>query len=323
METMERIIGKSILVTGGTGLVGGHLVEALCERKCRVVVLYRSLDSRSYFASKKLSQKSIMVVGDLKDADRIFDIVTKYEIEYIFHLGAQAIVPTAYSNPLETIATNVMGTVHILEAVRRYPGIKGVVIASSDKAYGKSEKTYKESDPLCGDHPYEVSKSSADMIAFTYYKTYGLPIIITRFGNIYGPGDLNMSRIVPGIMKSILSGEKLVLRSDGTHIRDYIYVGDVVSGYLFLLSNIKKIKGEAFNLSSSDSISVVDLIRLAEKILHKKILYSIANTAVNEIPFQHLDYQKIQKFGWTSKCTLRKGLPLTYAWYLSQRNALL
>ena len=315
MEDMERLEGKSVLVTGGTGLVGGHLVEALLQRKCRVVIPYRSVDPRSYFSTQKLAERSIMAIGDLKDAERMFDIVTKYEIEYIFHLGAQPIVPTAYNNPLETIATNVMGTVHVLESARRYPGVKGVIVASSDKAYGKSDKPYQENDPLRGDHPYEVSKSSADLIAYSYFKTYGLSIVITRFGNIYGPGDLNISRIVPGIMKTILTEETLELRSDGTYVRDYIYVNDVVTAYIFLMDNINKASGNIYNISSNYSYSVFEMIKQVERILHKKVPYRVAHNAINEIPYQHLDCAKITALGWRPQGDLDDSIHKTYDWY--------
>ncbi len=316
---MERLERKSVLVTGGTGLVGGHLVEALLQRKCRVIVPYRSVDPRSYLVTEKFIEKTIMAIGDLKDAQRVFDIVTKYEIEYIFHLGAQAIVPIAYNNPLETITSNVMGTVHVLEAARRHPGVKGVIVASSDKAYGKSDIPYEENDPLRGDHPYEVSKSSADLIAYSYFKTYGLPVIITRFGNIYGPGDLNFNRIIPGIMKTLVTGETLVLRSDGTYRRDYVYVKDVVSGYLFLLERMAKVKGEAFNLSSDENLSVIDLIKKAENIFSKKIPYKIVNTAVNEIPYQHLDCAKITRLGWRPQGDFDTSIHNTYNWYKTHK----
>lgn len=316
---MERLKGKSVLVTGGTGLVGGHLVEALLQRKCRVVIPYRSVDPRSYLITQKLAGGTIMAIGDLKDAQRVFDIVTKYEIEYIFHLGAQPIVPTAYNNPLETIATNVMGTVHVLEAARRYQGVKGVIVASSDKAYGKSDKPYKETDPLRGDHPYEVSKSSADLIAYSFHKTYGLPIIITRFGNIYGPGDLNVSRIVPGIMKTIVTGEKLELRSDGTNVRDYIYVKDVVSAYIFLMDNMNKTSGNTYNISSTYSYSVLAMIKQAERILRKKVQYRVTNNAINEIPYQHLDCTKITALGWQPQGDLDSSIQKTYDWYVAYK----
>lgn len=322
MESMEGIKGKQILVTGGTGFVGSHLVEALIERGARVIVPYRSLDSSSYFITQNLDKKVVLASADLKDLRRVFDIVTKYEVEYIFHLAAQAIVTTAYHNPAETISTDIMGTVHVLEAARRYSGIQGIIVASSDKAYGKNAKICKEEDPLRGDHPYEVSKAAADLIAQAYFKTYHLPIVVTRFGNIYGPGDLNFNRIIPGIMKTLLTGEILGLRSDGTYVRDYVYVKDVVAGYLFLWEKIESIKGEAFNLSSQDSLSVIQLIKKAQKVFSRKIPYKIDNNAVNEIPYQHLDWKKIEKLGWLPSYNLEIGMKQTRDWYREHATAL-
>jgi CDP-glucose 4,6-dehydratase len=316
MENMEKLKGKNILVTGGTGFVGSHLVEELLKTGAHVVVPYRSADPSSYFATQGLRQHTVLVYDDLKDFDRTFEIVTKYEIDYIFHLAAQAIVPTAYINPRETIMSNVIGTTNILEAARLYSGIKGIIVASSDKAYGKSKKAYKETDPLRGDHPYEVSKSAADLIAYSYFKTYKLPVVITRFGNIYGPGDLNFNRIIPGIIKTLITGNTLIVRSDGTYKRDYVYVKDVVSAYIFLLRHLEKIKGESFNISYGYSISVGSLIRSAEKVFKKKIHFKISDSAINEIAYQHLDYSKIKKLGWAPSYRLPSSLRETYAWYL-------
>lgn len=315
MESMERLKGKRILVTGGMGFVGSHLVEALVAQGSQVVVPYRSFDPLSYFATQKLGDRVIMAAADLKDFNRVFDVITKYEIHYIFHLAAQAIVTTAYHNPIETMASNVLGTTNVLEAARRYPGIKGVLVASSDKAYGKSKRAYREGDPLRGDHPYEVSKAATDLIALAYFRTYQLPVVVTRFGNIYGPGDLNFNRIIPGIMKTLFTGETLILRSDGSYIRDYVYVKDVVGGYLFLAERTDKVKGEAFNLSSNDSLSVIDLIKESKKIFSQKISYKIGNFAVNEIPYQHLNYSKIKKLGWIPRYSLRRALNETLNWY--------
>lgn len=306
---------KIVFVTGGTGFIGSHLVEGLLANGARVIALYRSIDSASYFATQHLGQKTCLVAGDVKDAKRILDIVTKYEVEYILHLAAQPIIATAYYNPLETLSSNILGTANILEAARQYGKLKGIIVASSDKAYGKSTHTYMEGDPLRGDHPYDVSKSAADLIAYAYYRTYKLPIVVTRFGNIYGPGDLNFNRIIPGIMKAALTGQQLQIRSDGCYIRDYVYVGDVVKAYLFLLKRVSNQQGEAFNVSSETSLSVLDVVKEVEKILHMKIPFTVYNTAHNETPIQHLDYGKIQKLGWKSRVTFQKGIKEAFTWY--------
>lgn len=318
---MERLSGARILVTGGTGFVGSHLVEALIYRGASVVVPYRSLDPFSYFTTCGLAKKVILALTDVKDAARIFDIVTKYEIDYIFHLAALATVPTAYENPLETIATNVLGTANVLEAARRVSRVKGVIVASSDKAYGKSKRAYVEEDALRGDHPYEVSKSSADLIAYSYYKTYNIPVVITRFGNIYGEGDLNLSRIIPGTIKAIITNETLEIRSNGKYIRDYLYVKDVVNGYLALVKDIDKAKGEAFNFGSEETLSVIDVIRLIERILKRKINYTILDIAQNEIPYQSLDYSKIKKFlGWRPRYSISQTIKEIFQWYKKSSN---
>lgn len=315
LENMEGLKGKRILVTGGTGFVGSHLVDSLVEMGAHVIVLYRSLDPRSYFAIQKLSQKSLLVSADLKDFVRVFDLVTKYAVEYILHLGAQAIVETAYDNPRETILSNIVGTTNVLEAARLYGRVQGIVVASSDKAYGKTTKKYVETDPLSGDHPYEVSKSSTDLVAQTYAKTYGLPVIITRFGNIYGEGDLNFNRIIPGALQAMLTDTPLDIRSDGTFVRDYVYVKDVVSGYLTLLRNVQKAKGEAYNLSSNESMSVLEVLECIESTLKKKMRYSIRNTQKNEIPYQSLVFDKVKKLGYAPRYSLKKVLPGMLAWY--------
>lgn len=315
MENMESINGKNILVTGGTGFAGSHLVKELLRLGATVIVPIRSLDPRSYFATEQLGKKTVLAICNLKDEGRVLDVVSKYEIDYIFHLAAQAIVTTAYENPSETIISNIVGTTNILEAARRLSRVKGVIVASSDKSYGKSTKPYKETDPLRGDHPYDVSKSSTDLIAQAYSKTYNLPIVVTRFGNIYGEGDLNFSRIIPGIMKSIITKSQLELRSDGSYVRDYVYVKDVVSAYIFLLKNINQTKGQVFNISSNDSYSVISLVKKISQLTKNKFKYSILNVAKNEIPYQHLDDSKIRGLGWKSVYTISRTSKSILNWY--------
>lgn len=308
--------GKNILITGATGLVGSHLVERLLEEKANVFATYRSEDPRSYFFQKKMNEKAVMLICDLKDFQRVFDVVTHYEIDYIFHIAAQPIVDTAYYNPRETFEDNINGTINILESARLYGRVKGVVVASSDKAYGKKCSKATEDQPMAGDHPYDVSKSCADLIARTYAKTYGLPVAVSRFGNIYGPGDLNLNRIIPGIMKACLNNEKLDIRSDGKFIRDYVYVKDVVDGYLALMKKIPEVKGEAFNFSTGCNFSVLGLIEKIEPIIGKRVEYSILNNQKNEIPDQSLDFTKARKIlGWESKYTFENGIRETAKWY--------
>ncbi len=329
---IKNFTGKNILVTGGTGFVGSHLVEELVKQGANVITTFISTSPFSYFFTQGLNKKVMMVHLDVEDFEGIHDLIIKNNIEVIFHLAAQALVETAFYNPKRTLSTNIMGTANILESVRLYPKVKAVVVASSDKAYGKLDYTpevnygpkntsgvkdkYQESDPLRGDHPYEVSKSAADLICNSYFKTYKTPVVITRFGNIYGEGDLNFSRIIPGIMKSVASSQELSVRSNGKYIRDYLYVKDVVNGYILLSQNIEKIKGEAFNFGSDDTLSVLEVIKLIEKKLKKKVRFKIMNTAKNEIPYQSLDYSKIKKsMGWKPRYNLLKSIDKIYKWY--------
>lgn len=313
---MSVLKGKNVLVTGATGLVGSHVTEKLLELGANVVCTHRSFNPKSYFAHKKLQEKVVMANCDFKDFDRVLDVITKYEIEYIFHIGAQPIVETAYWNPRETLNDNVMGTVNILESARLYPRIKAVVVASSDKAYGKGSVDATEDFPMAGDHPYDVSKSCVDLIARTYAKTYKMPVAVSRFGNIYGPGDLNFNRIVPGIMKAVMNNETLELRSDGSFVRDYVYVREVVEGYIALAENIDKTKGEAFNFSTGYNFSVLDLLEKIPKIIGKECKYKVVNNQQNEIPAQSLNYEKAKRvLGWKEKYTFEEGIKETYEWY--------
>ena len=307
----------NILVTGGTGFVGSHLVEALLEEDANVFTTFLDLDPSSYFATKKLDEKTVMVQADVEDFEKLYDIVTKYDIEFIFHLAAQALVEPAYYNPRRTLRSNILGTINVLESAKLYPKIKAVIVASSDKAYGKLKKRkYTESDALKGDHPYEVSKSAADLIAYSYFKTYNLPVVITRFGNIYGEGDLNFSRIIPGTLKAIIENDTLQIRSNGKFVRDYIYVKDVINGYLLLAKNIDKAKGEAFNFGSKESLSVLKVVKLIAKLTDSEVKYKILDIEKNEIPYQSLDYKKINKmFSWEPQSSVTSTMNNIEKWY--------
>lgn len=309
--------GTHVLVTGGTGFVGSHVIEALLKRGAHVITTYVIEDPLSYFKSKGFERKVTKVRFDVRDCEGMKHLIARFNVEYVLHLAAQPLVDVALENPLYTLDTNIMGTVAVLEASRVAKSVRGVIVASSDKAYGKHGiKKYAETDRLQGDHPYEVSKSAADLICTSYMHTYALPVVTTRFGNIYGEGDMNLSRIIPGIMDAVINKRSLEIRSDGTYVRDYLYVKDVARGYLQLLDSFHEAQGNAFNFGSKETLSVLEVVKTLEKVLRRKVSYKLLNTASNEIPYQSLDFAKIKKkIGWVPRYTLKRTIPGMYRWY--------
>lgn len=303
---------KNILVTGGAGFIGSHLVDRLIKEGKSVVVI----DNLSSGRKENLNKKAKFYKIDIRDP-QISQIFKKEKPEVIFHLAAQSIVETAYKNPFETLEINIIGTTNILESCRLKGNLESIIITSSDKAYGKTKNLpYTEKNPLAGDHPYEVSKTATDLIAQTYFKTYNLPVVITRFGNIFGARDLNFSRIIPGIFESIIKNKELLIRSDGKMIREYIYVNDIIDGCIKLAQNIDKIKGEAFNFGSKNIFSVIEVVKKIEEILKVKVNYKILNTAKNEIPKQYLDWRKAKKMlNWQPKTSFEEGIKESFNWY--------
>ncbi|KKS90456.1 MAG: CDP-glucose 4,6-dehydratase [Microgenomates group bacterium GW2011_GWC1_43_11] len=312
---MERLEPLRVLVTGGAGFIGAHLVELLVRKKYDVTVIDIQNPCKSYFFLKSLDKKTNYQIIDITKREKVEAVFASVSPTYVIHLAALPIVQEAYDNPYDVFKTNIMGTVHVLEACRRTAGIQGILVASSDKAYGKTTKPYTEESPLKGDHPYDVSKSCTDLIAQTYGKTYGLPVIVTRFGNVFGEGDIHFDRIIPGICKALITNSVLEVRSDGTYIRDYVYVKDIALATAFLIRHMKRTAGQAFNISSDNNFSVLDLIKNTEKILKKHIHYTILNSAKSEIPYQHLNDNKIRALGWKNTHSLRRGLQQTYVWY--------
>ena len=317
--TMYSLLKKNILVTGGAGFVGGHLVEALLQLGAHVVVADIVFDKRSYLFTEKLHKKIVIKKFNICDYKKLVNLIQNSKIDFIFHLAAQALVEEAQDNPKKTLDNNILSTINVLEATRLNRRIKGVVIASSDKAYGDlHKKKYLETDALFGDSPYEVSKSVTDLLSTSYFKTYHTPIVITRFGNIYGEGDLNYSRIIPGIMNAVAQNITIEIRSNGKYVRDYLYVKDVVNGYILLAKHIDEVVGEAFNFGSRDTLPVLEVVKKVEKAVGKKITFKILNTAKNEIPYQSLDYSKIRKaIGWKQKFSLSSTSQKIYSWYES------
>jgi CDP-glucose 4,6-dehydratase len=312
---------RPVLVTGGTGLVGGWLIKELLTRKARVSALILDTDTSSeLFRSGDINRINV-INGNLSSYEDVTRALSQSEATTIIHLGAQTIVGTALLDPLTTFRSNIEGTWNLLEAARKMSGkITSVVVASSDKAYGSSRVLpYTEDQPLHGDGPYDVSKSCTDLIAQTYGNTYGLPVTVARCGNIYGGGDLNWSRIVPGTFLDIHNSRATEIRSDGTFTRDYVHVLDIVDAYLHLAESTEKmeINGEAFNFSRDEPLSVIELHKAIYEVAGVDYLKPIiSNTAKSEIKDQHLDSKKAREIlGWSSKVTLKEGLELTYDWY--------
>lgn len=311
---------RSVLVTGCTGLLGSWMVQELVERGANVVGLVRDWVPQSRLFTENLSQKITTVYGSIEDLAVLERTINEHEIDTVFHLAAQTIVGVANREPLGTFEANIKGTWNVLEACRRVGGVSRIVIASSDKAYGDQEiLPYDETTPLQGEHPYDVSKSCADLISRTYYVTYGLPVCITRCGNFYGGGDLNFNRIVPDTIRSALRGKPVVIRSDGTYIRDYFYVKDGVLAYLHLAEQMDRpeILGEAFNFSNELQITVLELV---QKILtHMDATHLspiVLNQAQNEIKHQYLSAEKARRLlNWHPQYSLDEALVETIAWY--------
>ncbi|MFH1133770.1 MAG: GDP-mannose 4,6-dehydratase [Nanoarchaeota archaeon] len=312
--------GRKVLVTGATGLLGSWLTKKLVDEKAEVTILQRDHPQFSELFLSGAAAKVNVARGQLESYYDIERVLNEYEIQFCFHLGAQAIVTTANRSPMSTFKSNVEGTWNVLEAARHHSLIQGVIVASSDKAYGSHDKLpYSEDAALQADHPYDVSKSCADLIAQSYHRTYGLPVGITRCGNFYGGGDLNFSRIVPGTIRSILKGEDVVIRSDGTFIRDYFYIKDAVKAYLLLAENLhrKDVVGQAFNFGTEKPNTVLEVVdQVIQTSGKKQVKKKILNQASNEIKAQYLSCAKARKFlNWKHDYDLAKGLKETYAWY--------
>lgn len=311
---------RSVLVTGCTGLLGNWLVAELLERGALVTGLVRDLVPQSRLYAGDWYRQINIVRGCVEDLPTVERAINEYEVDTVFHLAAQTIVGVANREPLATFETNIKGTWNILEACRRVGGVSRIVIASSDKAYGDQlVLPYSETTPLQGEHPYDVSKSCADLISRAYYVSYGLPVCITRCGNFYGGGDLNFNRIVPCTIRSALRDKPVVIRSDGTFIRDYFYAKDGVLAYLHLAEQMdrKEVLGEAFNFSNELQISVRGMVDRVLKLMGKSHLEPVVlNQAKNEIKHQYLSADKARKMlGWESKYPLEEGLKETIEWY--------
>jgi CDP-glucose 4,6-dehydratase len=311
---------RPTLVTGATGLVGGWLVRQLLAASAHVVCLVRDWEPQSELVRAGMIDRVTSVRGDVRDQALLERVLGEYEIATVIHLAAQTIVGIANRNPISTFETNIQGTWALLEACRRSPLVKQIILASSDKAYGDHlTLPYDEQTPLQGRHPYDVSKSCGDLIGTSYAVTYGLPVAITRCGNFYGGGDLNWNRIVPGTIRSILRGQRPIIRSDGQYVRDYFYVEDGAAAYLRLaecLAATPELRGEAFNFSNALQVTVLDIVWRILSLMHSDLEPDVRNEATNEIRHQYLDSSKArQTLSWQPLFSLEEGLRRTIAWY--------
>ncbi len=311
---------RPTFVTGATGLVGGWLVRRLLDSNADVVCLIRDWVPQCELVREGIIERVKVVRGDVRDKALLERTIEEYEIDTVFHLAAQTIVGTADRHPVSTFETNIGGTWSLLEACRRSLTVKQIVLASSDKAYGEHKKLpYHEELPLQGHYPYDVSKSCADLISQAYKATYGLPVAITRCGNFYGGGDLNWNRIIPGTIRSIVRGQRPLIRSNGKFVRDYFYVEDGAAAYMLLarqMAGKPDLQGQAFNFSNESQITVLDLVKSISDLMESDLEPDIRNDSQHEIPYQYLSATKARKMlGWDPLFSLEEGLKRTIAWY--------
>jgi CDP-glucose 4,6-dehydratase len=313
-------LDRPTFVTGGTGLLGSWLVQRLMTAGADVICLVRDWVPQSELVRTGALDRVKVLRGDIRDRDCLERALGEYEIDTVLHLAAQTIVTIANRNPISSFETNIAGTWNILEACRRSPKVKQIVLASSDKAYGDQVNLpYDENTPLQGQHPYDVSKSCADLIANTYAVSYDLPVSITRCGNFYGGGDLNWNRIVPGTIRSALRGQRPVIRSDGQYIRDYFYVEDGAAAYMLLaeqLASRSELRGEAFNFSNEIQVTVSQIVEKILGLMDAPFEAQILNEVSNEIRHQYLSADKARRvLGWSPMFSLDEALVKTIAWY--------
>ncbi|NMC62551.1 MAG: NAD-dependent epimerase/dehydratase family protein [SAR324 cluster bacterium] len=311
---------RPVFVSGATGLVGSWLVKQLINLNANIVCLIRDWVPESELFLSGAHTKVCIVRGDIRDREILERILGEYEVKTVIHLAAQTIVSIANRNPISTLESNILGTWTLLEACRHSHLVSEIVVASSDKAYGAHPKLpYDESFSMEGSSPYDVSKSCADLIARMYASTFGLPVCVARCGNIYGGGDLNWNRLIPGTIRSVIKGERPIIRSDGTFLRDYFYVEDAATAYLALarkLSESPELKGQAFNFSNEEPRRVLDVVNSIIKLMNSSLKPMILNEVHNEIHDQYLCSEKARNMlGWTPHYGLECGLSKSISWY--------
>jgi CDP-glucose 4,6-dehydratase len=309
-----------VLVTGATGLVGSWLVQRLLDAGADVVCLVRDAVPRSSLLVSGAIDRCVVVRGDVTDQALLERTLGEYEVSTVFHLAAQTVVGVANRNPVSTFESNIAGTWSLLEACRRSPLVESIVVASSDKAYGDQPVLpYDEEMPLQGRHPYDVSKSCTDLIAASYAHTYDLPVVITRCGNFFGGGDLNWNRLVPGVIRDVRRGRSPVIRGDGTHIRDYLYVEDGAAAYMLLAARLKidrQLRGRAYNISADHVMSARAFAERLVEAMGETFPLDIRGTASGEIREQRLDSSRARReLGWQPAFDLETAVARTIAWY--------
>lgn len=312
--------GRSVFVTGATGLMGGWLVKRLIGEGAEVVALVRDSCPKTMFATEGLADKVTVVDGCLENLPLLRRAMQEYSVQTVFHLAAQPLVGVAMADPISTLQINIQGTCNVLEAARQ-ANVAQTVVASSDKAYGCSQDLpYTETHPLQGIYPYDVSKSCADLISTMYARTYGLPVAILRCANLFGGGDLNFSRTIPGVIRSTLHGLQFRIRSDGKAIRDFLYIKDAAQAYLTVAEGLARhpeLSGEAFNFSVSKRLSVLDIVSQVLSLMDRLDLEPIIeNTAKAEIQEQYMDCSKARRIlNWQPLYGMDEALNETISWY--------
>lgn len=313
---------KIIFITGANGFLGSHLTCEALARKAKVIALIKEEIPLSLFSIENLNKKVKLLKGDLKDSHLINAVFKENKIDLCLHVAAQAIVGIANKSPIGTLKTNIEGTWNILEASRVY-GCGVIVVASSDKAYGEHKKLpYTEETSLLALHPYDASKACADILSRTFAHTYNLPVAVTRFANIYGAGDFNFSRIIPDTIRSVINGQDPIIRSNGSPLRDYLYIKDAINAYYILANKLylKEIEfGQAFNFGTGNPVSVLGLVKKIINLSYKNNLKPLIlgkGKTKGEIDKQYLSNKKAKKIlGWKPEYTLTQGLSETYKWY--------
>ncbi|HEY6426349.1 MAG TPA: NAD-dependent epimerase/dehydratase family protein [Acidimicrobiales bacterium] len=309
---------RNVLVTGAGGFIGSGLAEELVRRGANVVGILRDSRGLRLLRERGIAEEVDVVGGSITDSGLVERTLNEYEIDTIFHLAAQTLVTVANSGPSSTFESNIRGTWVLLEAVRGNPSVQRVVCASSDKAYGHQPVLpYTEDTPLQGVYPYDASKVCSEVLVRSYCESFRTPVAVVRAANIYGPGDLNWNRLVPGTIRSLLRGEVPLIRSDGTLERDYLYLDDVVSGYLAVADHLPQVSGQAFNLGTQNPVSVLAMVEaIIEAVDGPRIEPKVLGIASNEIDRQSLAFAKaFEMLGWTPSTDLAQGLRRTVPWY--------